>query len=691
MSDILFEIGTEEIPAGYLQPALDALEDKFIRYSKEYNLSFDTVKTLGTPRRLVLSVSGMVDRQEDKVEELMGPSKVAGFDKDGKPTKAAEGFARSKGAAVSDLQVVETEKGEYLMLKREVKGKATQDLLPEILLALIGDIPFPKSMIWGDNTSHFARPVQWILALFNQTVVPLTYTGIASSNTTRGHRFHANTEQVVASADLNDFQELLGKMQVVVDCKTRREMVVKSITEAVKQQELNGQVAIDEGLVDTVTNLVEKPFAVCGTFDEKFLQLPPEVLITSMREHQKYFPVVDQEQKLLPAFIAVNNTDVKDIDITRKGHQRVLRARLEDALFFFEADQEKPLESLLDDLGGIIFQAKLGTMAEKSERIVQLARVLAEKIIPEKVEQCARAARLCKADLLTDMVGEFPSLQGIMGGAYAIHDGEDKETALAVKQHYMPLRAGSAIPQSDMGRVVALADRFDTLTGCFGIGQVPTGTADPFGLRRISLAIIQIIKESEYSISLHEICDTALALYEDKVDGSEKTIATILEFIKQRFINDMVAVGHDQQAVMAATSVQFDIISDVIKRIAALEAIKEEESFAILAASFKRIRNIIKDNSDVVVNPDLFVEDAEKELFSAIEQVEKDMLHQLGNSDYKGALQAMLALKEPVDLFFDQVMVMSEDEMVRKNRLNLLTTIRTLVLRVGDISKMQKS
>lgn len=691
MSDLLFEIGTEEIPAGYLNPALKQLEQKFVQYANEQNLKYEAIKTLGTPRRLILSVKGLIECQEDKLEEIMGPSKAAGFDQDGNATKAAMGFAKSKGADVADLQVVETDKGEYLMLRREVKGKETKELLPEILLSLIDDISFPKSMIWGGHTKHFARPVQWLLALFGDTVIPISYTGLQSSNLTRGHRFLANISEEVKTADLDTFEQQLENLAVIADFDKRRSMVVEEVKGAVSQLQdgVDATAAIDDKLVDIVTNLVEKPFAVCGSYEEKFLQLPAEVLITSMREHQKYFPVIDADGKLKAAFIAVNNTEVKDIAITRKGHQRVLRARLEDAFFFFESDKEVKLESRIDKLKGIIFQAKLGTMEEKVDRIVQLSSSLAELLAKEKTESCKRAALLSKADLLTDMVGEFPSLQGTMGGSYALNDGELPEVAEAIEQHYMPLRAGAPVPESDVARIVGLADRFDTLTGCFGIGQVPTGTADPFGLRRISLAILQIIRAGKYTLSIKDVVQNALALYGDKVDTSRETVEKIMFFIQQRFVNDLVASGYDQQSVDAGVSVGFDDVNDVIARIDSLAEIKKEEAFPILAASFKRIRNISKDNDATAVKEELFEQDEEKSLFEAFRQVDKRVSVLLQEKNYPEALIAMLNLKEPVDTFFDKVMVMSENEAVKQNRLNMLTALNRMVLQIGDISRMQ--
>lgn len=693
MSDLLFEIGTEEIPAGYLNPALMHLEQRFIHYAKENNLEYESVKTLGTPRRLILSVKGLIDRQEDKLEEIMGPSKAAGFDKDGNATKAAAGFAKSKGADVSELQVVETEKGEYLMLRREVKGQQTFDLLPNILLLLIDDISFPKSMIWGGHTKHFARPVQWLLALLDDVIVPLSYTGLNSSNTTRGHRFLANETVEVNNADLDAFVQQLAGLEVIADFSQRRAMVVEEVNAAVNQLENadGAQAAIDEKLIDTVTNLVEKPFAVCGSYEEKFLQLPAEVLITSMREHQKYFPVVDGRGNLKAAFIAVNNTKVKDIAITRKGHQRVLRARLEDAFFFFESDKESSLQSRTQKLKGIIFQAKLGTMEEKVDRVVQLSSLLADTLAPEKKESSIRAAQLCKADLLTDMVGEFPTLQGTMGGAYALQDGESQEVAEAIEQHYMPLRAGAPVPESDVAKIVGLADRFDTLAGCFGIGQVPTGTADPFGLRRISLAILQIVRSGGYAIDLKTILAQALSLYGDKVDASQETIDKMILFIQQRFVNDLVSSGTDQQAVDAGVAVAFNDVNDVLARITSLAEIRKEEAFPILAASFKRIRNISKDNATVDVNEALFEQNEEKNLYEIFKQVDKKVTDFLKEKKYPDALLAMLELKEPVDIFFDKVMVMSENADVKQNRLNLLTALGRMVLQIGDISRMQEA
>lgn len=691
MSELLFEIGTEELPAGFQKPALAQLKENFLSRMRELKLGHGSVTTLGTPRRLALLVEGIVDAQPDSREELMGPSRQAGFDADGNPTKAAMGFARSKGADVADLEVVDTDKGKYLMLVQEIKGVATAELLPTLLQDLMHGFSFAKSMRWGVNTSTFARPIQWLVALHNGEVIPFSHEGMVASNVSRGHRFMANEDVVIEG--VASYKRTLRDRFVQVDQEERRSAVLVEIEKAVAEtlDATVAKVAVDEVLVDTVCNLVEKPFGVCGSFDEKFLQLPDEALITSMREHQKYFPVVDKGNKLLPNFVAVNNTEVKDIALTRTGHERVLRARLEDAFFFFAGDKEKKLEDRLDALTGIIFQAKLGTMLEKTDRIVKLAGLLAEQFVPDSVDDACRAARLCKTDLLTDMVGEFPSLQGNMGCAYALQDGESPAVALAIQEHYFPKRAGAELPTSVLGAVVGLADRLDTLSGCFGIGQVPTGTTDPFGLRRIALAILHIVEHFELSLSLNDVIHKALSLYGDKVNGGEETVEQVVAFIRGRFVNDQLTLGVDGEAVEAVTSVEFDDINDTLKKIHALGAIRGKEDFSVLAASYKRIRNIIKDNSVTDVQEALLSEKAEKELASVFGGLVSGVEPLLDARDYNGALAAMLALKAPVDEFFDEVMVMAEDEAVRANRLNLLTAISTLFLRVGDISKMQAS
>jgi len=684
-AELLFEIGTEEIPAGYIMPAIDNLQRLLAGKLKELGLPHGDIRTVATPRRLTISVSELSEGQEDRSEEILGPPKAAAFDADNKPTKAAEGFARSKGATLDDIRIAETPKGEYLMVVMEKKGEKTAALLPDVLTELIGQLPFPKSMRWGNGRASFARPIQWLLAGYNGQTVPCTINGVDSGQSTRGHRFMGAESREVSN--FADYLETLRQLHVIADPEERKSAVVTEITRAA--QKAAGQVMPDDELVDTVANLVEEPHAVCGSFDEKFLALPREVLITSMREHQKYFAVTDSNGELLPNFIAVNNTDTKDEALAVEGHQRVLRARLEDALFFFNDDRNHMLADRVAKLSGVVFQAGLGTMLEKTGRIEKLAAELAEKLAPVSLANIKRAAHLAKADLLTDMVGEFPSLQGTMGQAYALLDKETPEVAIAIAEHYMPVRAGSPLPASDAGAIVSLADRIDSIAGCFGIGKQPTGTTDPYGLRRLSLGLLHIIRDRSFKISLRELIWLALDLYGDKLTADKYAAhEALIEFIKGRYVNDQISNGVPASAVEAVTSIAFDDMVDCSQRIAALAAVQGEETFSILAGSFKRVRNITKDHQDDNVDEALLVETAEKNLFRAFQEVGSEAAPLLEAKDYPGAMTAILKMKEPVDLFFDEVMVMADDEKLQKNRLALLTAISRLFLRIGDFSRM---
>lgn len=683
--ELLFEIGTEEIPAGYIVPALGQLEKILGERLTALALPYSSLRTAATPRRLAVSISGLAERQPDRQEEILGPPKKAAFDQNGQPTPAAIGFAKKNGAEVESLQILATPKGEYLMVRVEQIGRPTSELLAELLPEVVTSLNFPKSMRWGAGRTSFARPIQWLLAVYGGKTVPFTLDTITSSNTTSGHRFMARGP--FPATCFSDYVETLRTAQVMVDPTERRAAVLAEITKAAQQA--GGTILPDEELVDTVCNLVEKPFAICGTFEERFLALPREVLITSMREHQKYFAVVDATGKLMPHFIAVNNTDTRDAKLAADGHQRVIRARLEDAFFFFKEDQRKTLADRVEDLTGVIFQHKLGTMLDKTKRVTTLAGLLAKKLAPQHLAHAERAALLAKTDLLTDMVGEFPTLQGAIGRDYALLGGETEAVATAIREHYLPVRAGGPLPASIPGALVGMADRLDSITGCFGIGQIPTGTTDPFGLRRLSLGLLNIINAMGFSLSLAEFVDQALSLYGDKLTIPQSDARrNVLEFIKGRFSNDLTGQGIPAEAVEAVTSVSFDDPVDCKHRINALMAISGQEAFTVLAGSFKRVINIIKENNDITVQTELLTEGAEQKLHAAYLAVRAEATPLLAASDYEGALGVILKMKEPVDTFFEEVMVMAEDEKVRANRLNLLTAIARLFLRIGDFSKM---
>ena len=691
-NELLFEIGSEEIPAGFIGPALKNIQKTMVEKLTELELQYESIQTAATPRRLAICVNGLVSQQPDRKEELLGPAKKAAFDQENKPTKAAAGFARSKGAEVEDLQVVNTPKGEYVMLVRQRKGKKTASLLPELLKGLTENLPFPKSMRWGEGKTSFARPIHWLLALYDGHIIDFQVGDIQSAATTKGHRFMA--PGLIEIKDYIQYVDILRRNNVLVDMAERRQAAIAEIRKAASERSgvEGARILEDEELIDTVTNLVETPHGVCGKFETRFLELPDDVLITAMREHQKYFCVTDAKGSLSANFVAVNNTRVPDVNLAAEGHQRVLRARLEDALFFFKDDRSRKLEDRVNDLSGIIFQAKLGTMLEKTERVVELTGVLAHKLDPEYSAKAKRAATLAKADLLTAMVNEFPSLQGVMGRDYASLDGEAPEVATAILEHYLPVRAGGNLPTEIAGALVGMADRLDTISGCFGIGQAPTGTTDPFGLRRLALGLLHIIESQNFPLSLPEAVEAALQLYGDKLT-EDKAIAkrNILDFIKGRFVNDIIGKGVPGSAVEAVTSVSFDDVVDCRAKIDALAAIRNQPAFTVLAAAFKRVMNIIKGHHASEVMVELLHEGAERNLYEAFEKVRNETKPFLEAKEYGKALDAILRMKEPVDVFFDEVMVMTEDESLQQNRLNLLTGISGLFLQVGDFSKMQST
>ncbi|MBU1545619.1 MAG: glycine--tRNA ligase subunit beta, partial [Proteobacteria bacterium] len=651
--ELLFEIGTEEIPAGYIMPALSQLEKNLGDRLTALALPYSSLRTAATPRRLAVSVSDLAERQPDREEEILGPPKKAAFDQNGQPTQAAIGFAKKNGVEVEALQILATPKGEYLMVRVEQVGRQTSVLLAELLPEVITSLNFPKSMRWGAGRTSFARPIQWLLAVYGGKTVTFSLDTITSSNTTQGHRFMARTS--VPASSYSDYVETLRTAQVMVDPQERRAAVLAEIAKAARQA--GGTILPDDELVDTVCNLVEKPFAICGAFEQRFLALPREVLITSMREHQKYFAVVDSVGKIMPNFIAVNNTNTKDAQLAADGHQRVIRARLEDAFFFFKEDQRRTLADRVEDLTGVIFQHKLGTMLDKTRRVTTLAGLLAKKLAPEHLASTERAALLAKTDLLTDMVGEFPTLQGAIGRDYALLGGETPEVATAIREHYLPVRAGGVLPTSIPGALVGMADRIDSIAGCFGIGQTPTGTADPFGLRRLSLGLLHIINAMGFSLSLAEFVDEALALYGEKLTvPKDEARRNVLEFIKGRFSNDLTGQGIPAEAVEAVTSVSFDDPLDCKRRISALMAISGQESFTVLAGAFKRVINIIKENSETAVQAELLTEAAEQKLHAAYLAIRTEATPLLAASDYEGALGVILKMKEPVDTFFEEVM-----------------------------------
>lgn len=685
MKELFLEIGTEEIPAGFVPKALEAMDGLIRKELSTLRIKHGDVKTFGTPRRLVLSVAELAERQEDVSLQVMGPAKKAAFDANGDLTKAAEGFAKSQGVDVSDLRVIETPKGEYLAIQKEEKGKSTAEILEGVLPRIISSIPFRKSMRWGDMDVRFARPVHWIVALLGGEVIHFTFGDIKSGNESYGHRFMA--PGAFKAYGLADYLEKTEKAFVIVEQEKRKNEIWRQVTELAST--MKGQAALDADLLDTVTFINEYPVGVLGSFDEEFLKLPEEVLITSMREHQKYFYVRDKDFKLLPYFITMSNTRAKDMDVVRKGNERVLRARLSDARFFYEEDQKVPLEKRVERLKGVVFQAKLGTIFEKMERFRTIAGFLADTLNPEVRENVSRAAYLCKADLVTGMVGEFPDLQGIMGRAYAGLSGEKKEVCIAIEQHYWPRFAEDRLPSITEGALLSIADRIDTICGCIGIGQMPTGTTDPFALRRHTIAIINIILAKNYKLSLSMLVDKSLELLNGKITRPVPDVKKdVLEYIKGRLQNLLTSDGYPIDVVDAVLSADFDDIVRSARIIKSLSELKKRPDFEPLAIAFKRAVNITKGTERQALDQSIFQHPTEKELYAASGRVMQKVSELASKEDFDSALLEVATLKGSVDAFFDGVLVMDKDEKIKNNRLALLWAVSDIFSGFADFSKI---
>jgi glycyl-tRNA synthetase beta chain len=686
MKELLLEIGAEEIPARFVPQALIDLENIAQKELVATRIHFDGVRTLGTPRRLVLVIASVAEKQKDEETKKIGPSKQAAFDAKGNPTKAAIGFAKGQSVPVESLTLVQTEKGEYVCAVKKEQGRPTIELLSTLVPRWILSIPFQRSMRWADVPIRFARPIHWILALFGGEVVPFELGNIRSGKNTYGHRFMGS-----GPIPVKDFQSYLQKTReafTIVDPVERKKKIEDEMIE--EGARVSGRIVQDEDLLTEVNFLVEYPVALCGTFDRKFLSLPPEVLIHSMKEHQRYFPVSDDRGRLLPYFICISNIDPKSREVVVKGNEKVLRARLSDAAFFFEDDLKIPLETRVEQLKKVVFQAKLGTSYEKMMRFKQLALWMVERIDPRLKEAVERTAHLCKADLVTGMVGEFPKLQGIVGREYARLFKERPEVSDAIYEHYLPSFAGDRLPSSPVGDIVSIADKMDTVVGCFGVGLMPTGTADPFGLRRQALGIIRIIVEKEYSVSLRELIEESEKQLKEKMERSvERVRDEVLDFFRVRYQNLLLDKEVPFDVTEAVLSISFDDLVDVQGRIDALKKAREWKDFESIVVGFKRAMNILKGSlSGGQITPSLFAESAEQNLYRSFLKAKEEIDILLNKRDYPSALLEMTRMKKPIDEFFDGVMVMVEDEKIRNNRLALLDEIGKLFLRIADFSKL---
>ena len=689
--DLLIEIGTEELPPKALKKLSEAFGKGIVDGLKAADLAHGEVELFASPRRLAVLVSDLIANQADKTVEKRGPALTAAFDEEGNPSKAATGFAKSCGLnSVDELERLETDKGAWLVYRAEQPGQTTASLVPNIVSTSLDNLPIPKRMRWGDLDAEFVRPVQWLVLLFGNEVIDAEILSVKAGRETRGHRFH-HPESMYIAEPAGYAPLLESEGHVIADFATRREAVRAQVLEAGKK--LGGTAVIDEALLDEVASMVEWPKAIAGNFEQRYLDVPAEALILTMKSNQKYFHVIDANGKLMPHFITVANIDSSNPDVVRDGNERVVRPRLADAEFFWTQDRKHKLEKHIDRLKTILFQKELGTLFDKTERVVQLAGSIASDIGSNK-EWAERAAWLAKCDLMSEMVFEFPDLQGIMGRYYALLDGEAEEVALAQDEQYMPRFAGDELPATATGQAVAIADKLDTLVGMFAIGQPPTGSKDPFALRRSALGLLRIIIERQLPLDLREMVQQATAALGDRVttkDVKNQAFDFMMDRLRAYYKDTGVAPEVFESVLAQQPTQPFDFDRRV-RAVMHFQSLPEAES---LAAANKRISNILRqaDEKGVIV-PDAvestqLVEPAEQALAEQIGAMEKIVMPLFDRRDYEPALAQLAGLRETVDTFFDEVMVMVEFTELRDNRLALLAQLRNLFLRVADLSRLQ--
>ncbi|WP_404414969.1 glycine--tRNA ligase subunit beta [Vreelandella aquamarina] len=684
VNTLLLELGAEELPPSALDTLSDAFANGIQRGLEDAGVAFDNVIAYATPRRLAVQVRELAEKQPDRNVERRGPALAAAF-KDGQPTKAAEGFARSCGVTVDQLIHLETDKGTWLGYHEQQAGETVQALLPEIVRKAIGGLPVPKNMRWGASRVEFSRPVHWLVALYGSDVIAAEALGLEASRTTFGHRFHAPDAIQLAHAD--DYLAALEDAYVLADRDRRRERIREQVLSEAEVQEATA--VIDESLLAEVSGLVEWPVALTGSFDERFLEVPAECLISSMKANQKYFHLVDDSGQLKPLFITIANIESQDPDQVIQGNEKVIRPRLADAAFFYETDRRRTLASRIPMLESVVFQQKLGTLADKARRTSTIAQLIATQIGGDPA-LAQRAAELAKCDLVTEMVLEFPELQGIMGHYYAKQDGEPHEVATALEEQYLPRFATDDIPHTATGKALALADRLDTLVGIFGIGQRPTGAKDPFALRRASIGVLNILIKGELNLDLRELFACAAEQHGD-LPKTEGLVEDVLTYVMDRFRAWGQEEGISAEMYLAVRARPVTKPLDFARRLRAVKAFAQREEAAALAAANKRVSNILTKQpheGSAQVNASLLSEEAEQNLYHEITNRRESVAPLLAGGHYMEALDTLATLRRPIDDFFDQVMVMADDTAVRNNRLALLASLQALFLEVADISEL---
>ena len=682
MKKLLFEIGTEELPANYMPNILKDLKTLSLKKLQDARVPFADVTVLGTPRRLAVLVSGVEETQADSTEEFKGPAVNIAF-KDGEPTKAAQGFARGKGVDVKDLVV----KDNYIYAVKHIQGRATAELLPHVLQEILTNIPFPNHMRWADFDFRFLRPIRWLVALFGTEVVPVSITDIRSDRYTMGHRFLSNKQIEIPVAD--DYVKILEENFVIADQDKRREMIRQQITELAREE--GGEIEIAADLLEEVNYLVEYPTPLCGKFEDKYLALPEAAIITPMRDHQRYFPVRGKDGRLLNKFIAVRNGGKAFLENVTHGNERVLRARLSDAEFFFNEDRKQKLETYEEKIKTVVFQEGLGNMYDKSQRLEKLVEMIhfgQQSRVP--LDDLKRAARLSKCDLVTGMVTEFTELQGVMGREYARLDGEKADVCEGIFEQYLPRFAGDILPKMEIGRILSIADKVDNIVATFSRGKAPTGSQDPFALRRQALGIINILLDSQKHMDMAKVVGASILLLKVPMEEVKELATQIIEFIRLRFRNLLLdqKIRYDVIDAVLAEERNNDLYDLYLRAQALNEYVAGDKATDMIQAA-TRVNNLSsKAEVEVPINDGLFTEQAEKDLYAVVKKLDTEMIPLTVRCDYKGALNILSELNAPVNKFFDDVMVMDKDEAIKNNRLSLLCLVKDLVNSVGDLSKL---
>ena len=680
--DLLFEIGAEEIPAGFMPNILGQLKQLAETKLNDAHLPFESIATYGTPRRLALIVKGLADTSAEISERHKGPSASIAYDADGNATKAAIGFARGKGLDVADLVI---EDG-YIYAETKTAGVPAKDIVTDMLPQLITGLNFPKSMHWGNLDAKFVRPVRWLVALLDEEVIPVEFATVKSGNVTRGHRFLGADEITIKNAA--SYVDTLKENFVMVDQDARRELISKQLHDIAASK--NASIVWDDDLLEEINYLVEWPTALCGGFEESYLALPDAAIITPMKDHQRYFPLVDQDGKLLPMFLTVRNGSDHSIEVVQAGNERVLRARLDDAKFFFNEDRKKPLIDRQDGLTKIVFQEGLGNLADKTERLLKLGRVFGEEcgLHEDAAVVLERATELAKTDLTTGMVTEFTELQGVMGKEYALLDGESPEVAEAIFEQYLPRFAGDVLPQTEAGKVLSIIDKVDNIVATFSRGLIPTGSQDPYALRRQTIGILNILLGSEWNISLRPIFKASMELLNVPAEKQDELLGQVEEFFTLRLKNIFLDREVPHHVIDLLLSNNELSVADAEGLVNALLANRIDENVELVQA-YTRMYNLVKDVEYTGVNSDLLKEDAEKALFEAASKASEASLAAWEANDYAAVVAVPATLVPAINKFFEDVMVMDKDEAIKANRLQLVRLAYSVMAIIGDISALK--